>query len=282
MIVLTAATGQVGNAALHALASGGSPIRAIVRDPSTFSAPSGVQVLAGDFDDEVSLAGALDGACTLFLAGRDSPGSVSQHRRVLAQARRAGVGHVVKLSAIGASPTSNVALMREHHEVDEEVRQGPWGWTLLKPHLFMQNLLRAVDMVRREGRIIAPMGQGSFPLVDTRDVGAAAAAVLADPAAHSGRDYALTGPEPVNYDQVAAAIAATTGHAVRYEAAAPVDVEARLRSSGMPDWRAFDLAHIASAYTAADNLASADLARLLGRPPRSLAQFLQDHRDSFV
>jgi hypothetical protein len=56
------------------------------------------------------------------LAGRDSPNSVSQHRRVLTQVRQAGVRHVVKLSAIGASPESPIALMREHHEVDEEVR----------------------------------------------------------------------------------------------------------------------------------------------------------------
>ena len=70
--------------------------------------------------------------------------------------------HVVKLSAIGASPRSPIALMREHHEVDEEVRKGPPGWTFLKPHLYMQNLLRAADAVRREGRLAAPMGRTDF------------------------------------------------------------------------------------------------------------------------
>jgi hypothetical protein len=49
----------------------------------------------------------------------------------------------------------------------------------------------------------------------------------------------------------------------------------------MPEWRAYDLANIASAYGASDNIVSPDLAMLLGRQPRSLSQFLEDHRDAF-
>jgi hypothetical protein len=52
--------------------------------------------------------------------------------------------------------------MREHHEVDEEVREGPAGWIFLKPHLYMQNLLRAADAVRREGRLAARWGATDF------------------------------------------------------------------------------------------------------------------------
>jgi uncharacterized protein YbjT (DUF2867 family) len=217
----------------------------------------------------------------MLLAGRDSPDSVSQHRRVLAQVRQAGVRHVVKLSAIGASPESPIGLMREHHEVDEEVRKGPAGWTLIKPHLYMQNLLRAANAVRREGRLAAPMGPNRFPLVDTRDVGAAAAMVLRDPAAHAGKEYALTGPVAVSYEEVAKALTALTHHAVIYEAVAAPVFEDHLRAGGMPEWRAYDLAHIASAYHASENIVSPDIAMLLGRQPRSLSEFLEDHRHAY-
>jgi uncharacterized protein YbjT (DUF2867 family) len=179
---------------LNDLVAAGTEVRALVRDPFAFAAPEGVDVIQGDFDDDASMAKALRGVAIMLLAGRDGPDSVSQHRRALAQVRQAGVRHVVKLSAIGASPESPIALMREHHEVDEEVRKGPAGWTLIKPHLYMQNLLHAANVVRREGRLAAPMGPNSFPLVDTRDVGAAAAMVLRDPAAHASKEYALTGP----------------------------------------------------------------------------------------
>jgi uncharacterized protein YbjT (DUF2867 family) len=279
MILITAATGQVGRTALKALIGAGTEVRALVRDPSPFEAPEGVQVVHGDFEDDTSIAKALKGVSVMLLAGRDSPDSVSQHRRVLAQVRQAGVRHVVKLSAIGASPRSPIALMREHHEVDEEVRKGPAGWTFLKPHLYMQNLLRAADAVRREGRLAAPMGSNRFPLVDTRDVGAAAAMVLREPAAHAGKEYALTGPVAVSYEEVAKALTAVIGRAVTYEAIAPAEFDARLRVAGMPDWRAYDLAHIASAYGANENIVSPDIAMLLRRQPRSLSEFLEDHRN---
>ncbi len=169
--------------------------------------------MQGSFEDDASLARAVDGVETMLLAGRDGPGAVSQHRRVLAHARRAGVSHVVKLSAIGASAASPIALMREHEEVEELVRESGASFTLLKPHLYMQNLLRAADAVRRDGVLAAPMGSGRYPLVDTRDVGAAAAVVLADPAAHAGATHRLTGPEDTAYADVAAAIAAVAGRA---------------------------------------------------------------------
>jgi uncharacterized protein YbjT (DUF2867 family) len=281
MILVTAATGQVGNAALHAVASGRTEARALVRDPSAFAAPQGVQVVQGDFDDDTSLAKALEGVDVMLLAGRDSPESVSRHRCVLTQARRAGVRHIVKLSAIGASPGSPVALMREHYEVDEEVRKGRASWTFLKPHLFMQNLLRAADAVRRDGKLAAPMKHDRFPLVDTRDVGAAAASILLDPARHAGVEYSLTGPAAMSYDEVAAALANVAGHDVTYEAIAPENFESRLHAAGLPDWRAYDLAHIASAYGADENTVSPDLERLLGRRPTSLSEFLEDHRHAY-
>ncbi len=281
MILITAATGQVGSAALNALAGGGAKVRALVRNPSSFVAPDGIQVMQGDFDDEASIANALKSVTVMLLAGRDSPDSVSQHKRVLAQVRQSGVRHIVKLSAIGASLSSPVALMREHEEVDEEVRKGSATWTFLKPHLYMQNLLRAAEVVRTKGLISAPMGVNSVPLVDTRDAGEVAAMVLRDPAAHVGKEYALTGPEAVSYNDVAEALTTVAGRRVKYEAVAPEEYENRLRATGMPDWRAFDLAHIASAYSDNDNVPSPDIANLLGRQPKSLSEFLEDHRRSY-
>jgi uncharacterized protein YbjT (DUF2867 family) len=282
MILITGATGQVGGQALKELVASGATVRALVRDPARAAELAGAELVPGSFEDDASLARALAGADAMLLAGRDSPDAVAQHRRVLAQARRAGVQHVVKLSAIGASPDATVALMREHHEIDEEVRDGPWSWTLLAPHLFMQNLLRAAASVRRDGRLAAPMGDERFPLVDTRDVGAAAATVLSDPGEHAGRAYRLTGPAAYGYDEIARSLAVVAGRPIAYEPVPPDVYEARLLAAGVPGWRAFDLAHIAGAYTAAEHAVSPDLATLLARAPRSLSAFLSDHAGVFA
>jgi uncharacterized protein YbjT (DUF2867 family) len=236
----------------------------------------------GDFEDDAALERALDGVSAMLLAGRDSPDTIGQQLRVLAHAGRAGVRHIVKLSAIGASLDSPIALMREHHAVDEQIRAGPASWTLIKPHLYMQNLLRAAGAIRGNGRLVAPMGNDRFPVVDTRDVGAAAAIVLANPIAHVGQTYALTGPVAHDYAEVATALAAVAGRAVEYEPVSPQVHEARLRAAGIPAWRAFDLAHIASAYSSSDNAISPDLPLLLGHKSRALSEFLHDYREFFA
>lgn len=282
MILITGAMGQVGREAVNALVAAGAAVRALVRNPSSTSTLQGVQVVQGSFDDDESLSRAFDGIDTMLLAGRDSPDTVSQQRRVLAHAQRVNVQHIVKLSAIGASSDSPIALMRDHHIIDEEIQAGPASWTLLKPHLYMQNLLRAADTVRRDGLLAAPMGHDCFPLVDTRDVGTAAAVVLGNPVAHSGEIYTLTGPVAHSYDEVATAVSDVAGRAVAYEPIFPQTFETRLLAAGIPDWRAFDLAHIMSAYSPSDNAVSPDLPMLLGHRPRSLSEFLQDYRDLFT
>jgi uncharacterized protein YbjT (DUF2867 family) len=256
-------------------------VRALVRDSARADGLGGAEIVEGSFEDTAAIDRAMDGVDAMLLAGRDGPAAVAQHLRVLDRAEHAGVRHVVRLSAIGASPGSPIALMRDHAEVDAVLRAGRFGWTLLRPHLYLQNLLRAADAVRRDGVLIAPMGNGRHPFVDTRDVGAAAAVVLADPARHAGATYALTGPRAVGYAEVAAALARVAGRPVEYVAAVPEEHEARLRTAGMPGWRAFDLAHIARAYEPADEEVSPDAAALLGRPPRSLERFLADHAEVF-
>ena len=71
----------------------------------------------------------------------------------------------------------------------------------------------------------------------------------------------LTGPTAVSYDDVAKALTAVAGRAVAYEAIPPAEYENRLRASGIPDWRAYDLAHIASAYEVDDNIVFLTLQR---------------------
>jgi uncharacterized protein YbjT (DUF2867 family) len=280
-ILITGATGQVGGALVRSLA-GRPGVRALVRDERAAAALGGVEVVIGSFDDERALTTAMDGVEFLFLAGRDDPQQVALHGDVLDVARAAGVRHVVKLSALGARPDSPVALMRWHHDVEERLRESEFAWTLLRPHLYMQNLLRFAGAVAEHGRIAAPMGARRYPLVDARDVGAAAAAVLRDPDRHAGRAYALTGPAALSYDEVAARLSAVVGHPVGYDAQPPEAFYAGLVAAGVPEWRADDLAAIARAYDDSDNVASGDAAALLGRPPTAIDAFFAEHRSTYV
>lgn len=277
MILVTAATGQVGREVVRRLAGAG-PVRAMVRDPAAAGELGSAEIAVASFEDAGAMAAAMDGADVVFLAGRDSPDYVAGQERAIAAATAAGVRHVVKLSALGARPDSPVELMRDHRAVEERLWASGMAWTFLRPHLYMQNLLRFAGPVAAEGRLAAPMGEGGYPFVDTRDVAAAAAAALAAPAAHAGRAYALTGPRAVAYAEIAALMGEIVGREVHYEALAPERFRADLEAAGIPAWRAADLAAIASAYTDAENRAVDGVAELTRRPPTPIERFLTDHR----
>jgi uncharacterized protein YbjT (DUF2867 family) len=280
MILVTGATGQVGREVIRHL-GGSADVRALVRDRETAGDLGAAEIATGSFEDVASLVQAMDAVETLFLAGRDNPEQVAQHTRVLAAAKSAGVRHVVKLSALGASPASPVALMRWHHTVEEQLRGSSFRWTFLRPHLYMQNLLRFAGEVAGRGRLAAPMGARPYPFVDVRDVGTAAAAVVRAPTVHAGRAYALTGPRAVAYAELAERMGDVIGRRVGYDMVAPERFRADLVAAGVPPWRAADLAAIAAAYADADNAPSPDLESLIGRPATTIEQFLADHRDVF-
>ena len=168
---------------------------------------------------------------------------------------------MVKLSAIGARADSPVALMRWHAAIEDGLRASAFAWTFLRPHLYMQNLLRFAGDVAEAGRLAAPMGAAAFPLVDTRDVGAAVAAVLRDPAAHAGAAYTFTGPAALTYAEIAAALSDLVGAPVRYEPLARRPSAPGSLDAGIPEWRADDLAAIACAYADADNVPTDDFRR---------------------
>jgi uncharacterized protein YbjT (DUF2867 family) len=281
VILVTAATGQVGREVVRLLAGTG-PVRAMVRDPAAAVDLPEVEVAVASFEDIDAVTAAMAGSEAVFLAGRDGPRYAAQQGGAAAAAARAGVGHVVKLSALGAAEGSPVELMRDHYAVEERLRASGMAWTFLRPHLYMQNLLRFAGSVAGDGRLAAPMGAGAYPFVDTRDVAAAAAAVLRGPAGHAGRAYALTGPRAVGYAEIARLMGGIVGRGVRYDALPPDRFRADLEAAGVPAWRAADLAAIASAYSDADNRPAAGVAQLAGRPPTSIERFLEDHRAALV
>ena len=68
-ILITGATGQVGNAIARRLAGDGAEVRALVRSPKRADVlPEGVEAVTGDVTDPQSLQAALDGVGTVYHA----------------------------------------------------------------------------------------------------------------------------------------------------------------------------------------------------------------------
>jgi uncharacterized protein YbjT (DUF2867 family) len=143
----------------------------------------------------------------------------------------------------------------------------------------MQNLstTHAAD-VRELDEVLVPAGEGRTAFVDARDVAAAAARVLADPAAHANRAYELTGREALTYGEVAAVLTRVLGRPVAYRHPGALRFYRHMRRRGHP--RAYVAVMVALYTTARLGLAgrlSPELERLLGRAPRTFEQFARDH-----
>ena len=76
------------------------------------------------------------------------------------------------------------------------------NWTFLRPNYYMQNMLMYAASISRAGQFALPLAGAKTAMVDARDVGAVSAAVLMEEG-HAGHIYRLTGPELINFHEVA-------------------------------------------------------------------------------
>jgi uncharacterized protein YbjT (DUF2867 family) len=119
-------------------------------------------------------------------------------------------------------------------------------------------------------------------MIDPRDVGAAAAAVLTG-ATQARRTYALTGPEAIGYERVAAEIAAATGRGVEFVDVPDEAFRRALVDGGVPAFVADQVVAIFGglrAGVAAEVTGAVEV--LTGRAPRSFAAFARHHAGAFA
>src|SRR5438445_10357281 len=90
------------------------------------------------------------GCTKLFLLTGNVENASDLQRHAIAEARQAGVAHVLKLSAFGASQHSNSVIGRMHHQIEKELQKSGLACTMLRPHHFMQNLLSEADTIIKQ------------------------------------------------------------------------------------------------------------------------------------
>jgi uncharacterized protein YbjT (DUF2867 family) len=246
-----------------------------------FAHAAGFEVAEGDFGRPETLDAALRDVERAFLLTPPTPETTAQQRAFIEAARRAGVRHVVKYSAFGASPDAPGGFLKWHGDAEEALKASGLAYTMLRPNFFMQNLLGQAAAIAREGRISQPLGDARASFVDTRDVAAVAARVLAA-GGHEGRSYDLTGPEALSYHDVAALLSAATDREIAYVPVTPDEFRRGARAAGLPEWFVDALALLNDHLAAGRAAAVTDAVReITGKEPRTFAQFARDHAEAF-
>jgi uncharacterized protein YbjT (DUF2867 family) len=285
-LLITGATGTVSGALIDALADSGFRLRALIRDASKADAlrARGVHPFIGNLDDPRSLLPAFEGVHDLWLLTPNGPRSAENSMNAVWAARQANIERVVRLSAVGAAHDAPTRSGRLHALSDHEVERSGLGWTILRPHWFMQNLLNEAEDIAAEGTFRLSMGDGRLGMIDARDIAELAAKVLTDgPNSHQGRTYTPTGPRSISCAEVAEEFERTFGSPVRYRRTAADELEARLLGFGVPAWIVGMLTEYAQAYASGwGDFTTTDFQDVTGHRPRSVADFARDHADVFT
>ena len=280
-VLVTGATGNTGRALVDALTRRGAPVRAMVRSGADRGKlPAGVPAVVADFDDPESIAAALTGAERAYLVTPSSEQAEDQQRRFADQAAKAGLGHLVVLSQLGAEEGSPVRFLRYHAAVEQHVRDFGIPYTFLRPNLFFQGLLTVAGSIAAEGRLYAPIGDAKVSAVDVRDIAAVAAVALTEPG-HEGATYTLTGPASITHAQMAAALTAALGRDVTFTDVPPEAFADSLRGI-LPPWQVEGLLEDYAHYRRGEAASvSSAVAEITGRPPRDIQQFARDYAPAF-
>lgn len=251
-VLVTGATGAQGGAVARALRRAGARVRALVRDPSTAPAQAlkaaGVELIAGEFESEASLAVAARGVNAVFsvqpVNPRDPGAEVRHAKHLIRAAQGAGVRVFVQSTVSGVERYRKAAgasgwdrdYWQAKDDVEREVIDAHFNaGAILRPAFMMENFIGA-----KASRMFPGMSEGVLRSAINPD--AALALAAADDIA-AAAVHAMTSRNPFAVLELASerlampAIAATLSQAwrrpIRVETASP---EVLLTDGFYPGW----------------------------------------------
>ncbi len=280
MILVCGATGHTGGAVLRQLRGEQRDVRAMTRseDSAHRLRDQGVPAVVADLGDPASLPPAVEGIDAVYVANPCSA-AVAEHEGNLAfAAAGAGVGHIVKLSVIGAAEDAPLTFGRLHGAAEDAVKAAGVPWTMLRPNGFMQNTLSWAGQIAG-GVVRGPVMHARWAIVDVRDIAAVAVKVFESPVEHAGREYLLTGPEPSSPHEQVEVLADLLERPLD-TVEVPIDaVQQQMRAAGVPDETVDWLGELWRMYSDGGAAqVTPDVERVTGRAPYTFRQFAEDHR----
>ncbi len=296
-LLVTGGTGNIGSAFVAALASDARRpvVRVATRDVGAAPArllramsPETVVPVAFDVKKPELVAAAFEGVTRLFVIAPFVDDIGAWHEPIARAAVEAKtVTHIVKASVTGARapdttpPPGRIPSMHFHGE--DVLRKTGIPTTVVRPTMYMQHFLTVPALFRPGDEAFHfPLDGARVALLDCRDIGAFAAALLvadADTrAAHAGQAYELTGPESLAAPDMAAILGWAAGRSIAH-----VDGEAAFvahaAAIGASDAVKFIYREAAGGWFA--KVEHPAFEAVTGRRPRSFAHFVFDHAAAF-
>jgi uncharacterized protein YbjT (DUF2867 family) len=247
MFVVLGATGNTGKVVASALLAQGKGVRVVVHNAAKGHAlkDEGADVAVADVEDRAALERALSGAEGAYVllppALTSSQFRVDNDRRaknIAAAIGAAGVGHVVLLSSIGAQHADGTGTILSLHDAEATIGAAlsaggrARAITFLRAAYFMENWAIALQGVAQGILPTFLLADKATPMVATRDIGRAAARLLAE-GGRGTRIINLAGPREYSPADVAAALGRVVGRPIVAQQFPEETMAAALEAAGM-------------------------------------------------
>lgn len=281
--LITGATGTIGRRLVRTLTEAGHRPRLLLRSTSNAAVlgpdADRVATVRGDYANPSSLQAALHGVDRVFLLSPNGPDQVEHECAVVDAAAASGVRRIVKISAHGAHPVSQVAFWRGHAAVEDHLHRSGVPSLSLRPTFSMANILGHAEGIRSHDVLFAPALGAPVAMVDPQDVADVAAHLLtAEQLPGRTRHLEVSGPAGLTFTDVAAVISRLTGRAITYHAGTDEETAAYLDQQGTPPVVTQQvLAIFAALRSGAQARPVTTVQDLLRRPATPLTTFLSHH-----
>jgi uncharacterized protein YbjT (DUF2867 family) len=285
-VFIAGGTGFVGGNLLKSL--GDRPVRLLVRDAAKSASLrcENRELVEGDITQPDSLKGVLDGCdivINLVAIIKESgaitfDGVIRQGtEHLIAEAKRAKPARFVQMSALGAQDNPAFPYLQAKWRSEQIVQSSGRPFSIFRPSVIFgpgDEFINTLAKLAKSAPVIPVVGAGTskFQPVFVHDVADAFVAVIDDPVS-VGKTFELGGPDILTYEQMLDVIATRLGKKkpkahvpvglMKLIVAASGPLPARLR----PPVTAEQLNMLALDNCTADSAT----ARLIGRPPASLA-----------
>jgi NAD(P)H dehydrogenase (quinone) len=295
-ILVTGAAGRVGGVGgtiVDSLLRRGLSVRALVRrddERARALRDAGAEVVVADLTRAEDVFHALAGCRRMYFGMSVSAPYLEATVGAAAAARQRGDLEVfVNMSQMTVSQMSLTDMTDSRQQRQHWLAEQVLNWSGLpivhvRPTIFLQSFfVLAAESIAKNNTIRLPFGSGMTSPIDAQDVAEVIAAILANPAAHIGKVYELTGSRSQDLYALAAEFSAALGRTINYVDVPLEQWSEELRKLHLPDHLFEHLVTMAKLHAANryDRLTH-DVESITGRPATSARNFVARHAESFT
>jgi uncharacterized protein YbjT (DUF2867 family) len=247
MYVILGASGNTGHGVAKTLLARGKKVRAVGRNATHLQplAANGAEIFVADVTDAAALTKAFQHAESAYvmippnITGNDIRAFQERVTDAIAfAAQKAGLENIVSLSSFGADKSSGTGPVVGLHNLEQKLNQIASANVLhLRAGYFMENTLAQAGAIRMMGSALGPLRPDlKLPMIDTHDIGAAAADALLQLDFRGKQTQELHGQRDLDYTEVASIIGKAVGKPNLGYVHAPNDqIRAAMVQNGMSD-----------------------------------------------